>query len=58
MSTDITSFSDVPASAAYAQAVTWAVENGITSGTGNRQFSPNNTCTRGEIVTFLYRAMG
>lgn len=58
MSTDITSFSDVPASAAYAQAVTWAVENGITSGTGNRQFSPNNTCTRGEIVTFLHRAMG
>ena len=58
MSTDLTSFSDVPSSAAYAQAVTWAVENGITSGTGNRQFSPNNTCTRGEIVTFLHRAMG
>ena len=57
VATDST-FSDVPASAAYAQAVTWAVENGITSGTGNRQFSPNNTCTRGEIVTFLYRAMG
>ena len=57
VATDST-FSDVPASAAYAQAVTWAVKNGITSGTGNRQFSPNNTCTRGEIVTFLYRAMG
>lgn len=57
VATDST-FSDVPASAAYAQAVTWAVKNGITSGTGNRQFSPNNTCTRGEIVTFLHRAMG
>ena len=52
------SFSDVPASAAYAQAVTWAVENGITAGTSDTTFSPNNTCTRGEIVTFLHRAMG
>lgn len=52
------SFTDVPASAAYAQAVTWAVENGITAGTSDTTFSPNNTCTRGEIVTFLYRAMG
>lgn len=51
-------FTDVPASAAYAQAVTWAVENGITAGTSDTTFSPNNTCTRGEIVTFLYRAMG
>lgn len=51
-------FSDVPASAAYAQAVTWAVENGITAGTSDTTFSPNNTCTRGEIVTFLHRAMG
>ena len=52
------SFSDVPVSAAYAQAVTWAVENGITAGTSDTTFSPNNTCTRGEIVTFLHRAMG
>ena len=52
------SFSDVPANAGYAQAVAWAVENGVTSGTGNGQFSPDNTCTRGQIVTFLYRATG
>lgn len=52
------SFTDVPANADYAQAVAWAVENGITSGTGNGQFSPAATCTRGQIVTFLYRAMG
>lgn len=51
-------FADVPANAEYAQAVTWAVENGITSGTGNGQFSPDTTCTRGQIMTFLYRAMG
>lgn len=51
-------FTDVPANADYAQAVAWAVENGITSGTGNGQFSPDTTCTRGQIMTFLYRAMG
>ena len=50
-------FSDVPASADYAQAVAWAVGQGITSGTGNNQFSPNAICTRGQIVTFLYRYM-
>lgn len=52
------SFTDVPANADYAQAVAWAVENGITSGMGNGQFSPGAACTRGQIVTFLYRAMG
>jgi len=51
-------FTDVPADADYAQAVAWAVENGITSGTGNNIFSPDTTCTRGQIVTFLYRALG
>lgn len=50
------SFSDVPADADYAQAVSWAVEQGITSGTSATTFSPDNTCTRGQIVTFLYRA--
>ncbi|NCE66224.1 S-layer homology domain-containing protein [Pseudoflavonifractor sp. 524-17] len=40
----------------YAQAVAWAVEQGITSGTGNGQFSPNSICSRGQIVSFLYRA--
>lgn len=49
------SFADVSASADYAQAVAWAVGQGITSGTGNNQFSPNAICTRGQIVTFLYR---
>ncbi len=52
------SFTDVPANADYAQAVAWAVENKITSGTGGGKFSPAATCTRGQIVTFLYRAMG
>ena len=52
------SFTDVPANAEYAQAVAWAVENEITSGTGGGNFSPAATCTRGQIVTFLHRAMG
>ena len=52
------SFSDVFAGAPYAQAVAWAVEKGVTSGTGDGlTFSPDKTCTRGEIVTFLYRAL-
>ena len=54
--TGTSNFSDVPTNADYAQAVAWAVEQDITSGTGNGQFSPNSTCTRGQIVTFLYRA--
>ena len=50
-------FTDVAADAEYASAVAWAVENGVTSGTGDgTTFSPDNTCTRGQIVTFLYRA--
>ncbi|BBI36729.1 RCC1 domain-containing protein [Cohnella abietis] len=48
-------FADVPSSAEYAQAVTWAVSKEITSGTDSNTFSPNMTCTRGQIVTFLYR---
>lgn len=51
-------FKDVPVNADYAQAVAWAVEKGITSGTSETTFSPNAICTRGQIVTFLYRAMG
>ena len=50
-----TSFADVPADSYYAQAVAWAVENGITTGTGNGKFSPDNTCTRAQIAVFLYR---
>ena len=49
------SFADVPADSYYAQAVAWAVENGITAGVGNGRFDPNSTCTRGQIATFLYR---
>ena len=48
-------FNDVPANSYYAQAVAWAVENGITTGTGNGKFSPDNTCTRAQIAVFLYR---
>lgn len=48
-------FEDVSSGADYAQAVAWAVEQGITTGTGERDFSPGNTCTRAQIVTFLYR---
>jgi len=48
-------FSDVPASAAYAQAVAWAVSKQITNGTSPTTFSPGDTCTRGQIMTFLYR---
>ena len=51
-------FTDVPADAYYYDAVLWAVENGITSGTGNGKFSPEDSCTRGQVVTFLWRAMG
>lgn len=50
------SFSDVAANAYYANAVAWASQNNITSGTGNGKFSPNADCTRGQIVTLLYRA--
>ena len=54
----MSSFADVPADAYYAKAVAWAVENGITGGTGNGKFSPDATCTRAQSVTFLYRAAG
>lgn len=51
------SFTDVPANAAYAKAVDWAVEKGITKGDGSETtFAPDKVCTRGHIVTFLYRA--
>ena len=49
-------FVDVNSTSAYAQAVAWAVNNGITSGTSATTFSPDTTCTRGQIVTFLQRA--
>lgn len=49
-------FTDVAADADYAQAVAWALENNITDGTSPTTFGPSETCTRGQIVTFLYRA--
>lgn len=49
-------FNDVAEDAEYAAAVAWAVDKGVTNGTGEAVFSPNDTCTRGQIVTFLYRA--
>ena len=49
------SFQDVPASSYCADAIAWAVKNGITQGTGAGAFSPNGGCTRAQIVTFLYR---
>ena len=55
---NMSSFTDVPVDAFYAKAVAWAVENGITSGTGDGKFSPDATCTRAQSVTFLYRAAG
>ena len=54
----MSAFSDVADSAYYAKAVAWAVENGITGGTGNGKFSPDAACTRAQAVTFLYRAAG
>ena len=54
----MSSFTDVPADAFYAKAVAWAVENGITSGTGEGKFGPNAICTRAQSVTFLYRTSG
>ena len=49
-------FADVPAGAYYAKAVEWAVKKGITNGLADGTFGVNNTCTRGQSVTFLYRA--
>ncbi len=54
----MSSFADVSTDAYYAKAVAWAVENGITTGTGDGKFSPDATCTREQAVAFLYRASG
>ena len=52
------SFADVSSDSYCADAVKWAVENGVTNGTTATTFSPNAACTRGQIVTFLWRAAG
>ena len=49
-------FTDFAAEDSFAPAIAWAVENKVTSGTSETTFSPDNTCTRGQIVTFLFRA--
>ena len=49
-------FTDVPVGSYFYDAVLWAVENGITKGTSNTTFSPNDTCSRAQIVTFLWRS--
>lgn len=51
-------FTDVPQAAYYHDAVLWAVENGVTKGMTPTTFEPKSTCTRGQVVTFLWRAMG
>ena len=49
-------FKDLKKDGFYLDAVAWAVENNITNGMSANQFAPDNTCTRGQVVTFLYRA--
>ena len=51
-------FNDVPSGEYYYNPVLWAVEKGITSGLSQNQFAPEQACTRGQVVTFLWRAMG
>lgn len=51
-------FDDVAPDAYYAEAVAWAVDQGITNGMGNRQFAPDQLCTIGQALTFLWRACG
>ena len=51
-------FADVPADSYYTEAARWAVSAGVTGGTSATVFSPGNSCTRAQIVAFLYRALG
>ena len=55
---EVSPFADVAIDAYCYEAVKWAAENGITGGVGNSLFAPNQPCTRGQIVTFLWRAAG
>ena len=55
---DANQFADVSKLDYFYKAVNWAAENGITSGTGDGRFSPNDSCTRAQVVTFLWRAAG
>ena len=58
MKTEQPAFSDVEEGEYYFDAVCWAVRNGITTGTSATEFSPEEGCTRGQVVTFLWRAAG
>ena len=51
-------FTDMPSSPEFVESITWAVENGITTGTDASHFSPDDVCTRAQAVTFLWRAAG
>ena len=51
-------FSDMPGTPDFQKAISWAVSNGVTTGTGGGKFSPGKGCTRAQIVTFLWRAAG
>ncbi len=51
-------FSDISSDSYLAQSVLWAYDNGVTAGTSDTEFSPDATCTRGQVVTFLWRAQG
>lgn len=54
----VPSFIDVPANAYYADAVAWATKTGVTAGVGDNKFAPDASCTRAQLVTFLWRAAG
>ncbi|MCD8195739.1 MAG: S-layer homology domain-containing protein [Lachnospiraceae bacterium] len=54
----VSGFTDVTTGEYYSDAVAWAVENGVTTGTSDTTFSPNGSCTRAQVVTFLYRLAG
>ena len=56
--TGTVAFTDVPANAYYTEPVKWAVENGVTAGKTATSFAPNASCTRAQVVTFLWRAAG
>lgn len=55
---NVDAFKDVKATDYYYNPVKWAVENGVSSGTSNNTFSPTSPCTRAQVMTFLWRAMG
>lgn len=55
--TKSSAFTDVPGGAYYEDAVNWAVDKGITTGTSDTTFDPDGVCTRAQIVTFIYRCM-